>query len=70
MLKLNPCNFHINKINICWVITFYWTSQVAQLFAIARPSAGTVEELEDVPADMEDNMSEEKLKAFLRQVVG
>ena len=29
-----------------------------------------IEELEDVPAGMEDNMSEDKLKAFLRQVVG
>ena len=29
-----------------------------------------IEELEDVPTGMEDNMSEDKLKAFLRQVVG
>ena len=29
-----------------------------------------IEELEDVPAGMEDSMSEDKLKAFLRQVVG
>jgi len=29
-----------------------------------------IEELEDVPSGMEDNMSEDKLKAFLRQTVG
>jgi hypothetical protein len=29
-----------------------------------------IEELEDIPVGMEDNMSEDKLKAFLRQVVG